>query len=105
MAVDGTFYRGVDQDIEFTGVKVRRTSAYLNNAEATFTLKDRYGETISEGVLNYVAASNGNYYGVLNGDDTTDVVSSVHTLEVVFVKDDYRDQRTLKLQAADRKLT
>lgn len=65
-------YISNDHDIEIIGLQDRSAGTYLNSKTVTATLKTEAGVTVTGMTfpltLDYVAASNGNYRGVLDKD-------------------------------------
>lgn len=60
-------YISADNDLVVTGLSVAATGSYLNSATVAAQLRDSAMGAITGGdvTLSYVAASNGNYLGVL----------------------------------------
>lgn len=56
-------------DVILRGLLIERTGAYINDADtATLIIYDRAGAVIETITLTYIAASNGDYLGVIPAD-------------------------------------
>lgn len=96
-------YIGADMNVAYSGASIASTGAYLNAGTCTWTLKDSDGLTVGNGSLAYVAASNGNYLGVIESTVTgTLTADAPYTLYVVFAQSTYDDKRIIPLRAANR---
>ncbi len=103
MAID-PLWIGVDFDLGFTGATAALTGAPLNSGTCTYVLKDSDGATIGSGVLTYVAASAGDYYGTIESTVTTTLEDGAeYVLTISFVQGGYNDRRVLNLFAAYRR--
>ena len=64
-----TYYRDNSYCVKLSGVKSCLTDTYVNNATVTAQLKDEAGNNLGSAVsIPYVAASNGDYAGVIPED-------------------------------------
>ncbi|MDX8513529.1 hypothetical protein [Mesorhizobium captivum] len=65
-------YVGNTNIIELTGLKSAVEGTYVNDADVTVTVKDADGNAVAgqtwPAAMTYVAASNGNYRGILEDD-------------------------------------
>lgn len=97
-------YIGADHDVSYTGAANAMTGAYFNAGTCTYTLTDENGATVGSGTLSYEAASNGNYYGVIESTVTgTLTVDALYWLQIVFDSGTgYNDKRYVPLRAAYR---
>ena len=96
-------YIGSDHDVTYEGAY--GGGGYLNSATVTFALKDSAGTTVSggTGTLSYVAASSGNYAGVIQSSVTSLLTNRAnYTLEITFVQSAFDDFRRLPLRACYR---
>lgn len=96
----GSIYIGSDHTVQFD--KVRDIDKnYLNSGSATFALTEKYtGTTVTTGTLDYVAASNGRYRGLIDRTVTVTLSeNSFYYLTVVFVNSGFDTERRLELQA------
>ena len=94
-------YLQADNNIKITGLSDADTAAYLNSATVTYAIKNEAGSTITgaTGTLDYIAASNGNYLGVV--DATVMVLNSTTPftltgnffIEITIVQGNYNDFR------------
>lgn len=97
MAISPLFI-GDDLDLGYTGAKNARTGAFLNSGTCTYTLKDSEGATIDSGSLDYVAASDGDYYGVIESSVTGDLEDGgEYFLTITFASGAMNDERRLAL--------
>lgn len=101
--VDSLFI-GSDMDVTVTKLKARALNVYLNSAVVTWTLDNSAGTELGTGTLDYEAASNGNYTGVIESS-VTDLLTDGedYTLTVTAVQGDYDDLRRFVLQARYRR--
>lgn len=97
-------YIGCDHNVTLTGMRDAATGAYLNTGTATWTLKDASGTQISTGSLSYVAASNGNYLGVIESTDQGSGLTELATyyVYIAFTQGNYDDERRLTCEARYR---
>lgn len=100
-------YVDADNNIEFLGVMDHSTEAYINNATVTFALKEEDGDAVTSGsgTCSYVAASDGDYIGVL--DAAADInVGQSYWLEVTMTASGgYNDFRRVQCVGAYREET
>lgn len=68
---------GEPRDVSLTGLKRRSTDTYKNDATITWALKELDGTSIATGSLSYVAASDGDYLGVIPANVTDDLEEGV----------------------------
>lgn len=66
-------YIGNDTDLKATGMQDENSGTYLNSLTISWSLVDGSGTQVSggSGTLAYVAASNGNYFGVMDAAVTS----------------------------------
>lgn len=82
--------------------------SYLNSGTCTFVLKDADGATVAStsGAASYVAASNGNYAGVIESTALGSLtVGALYYLEITFAQSSYNDFRRIPLKAQYREKT
>lgn len=99
---------GSDNPIEYKGAKNTATAAYLNAATVTFTLYDGDPDVAGVAVagatavaMAYVAASNGNYLGIL--ESTVVLTENAHYwVQVDFAEGTIGDQRKWEVKAITR---
>lgn len=87
------------------GAKDDLAGTYLNAAVVTWALKDAAGVLVTggTGTLAYVAASNGNYLGVIQSTVTALLtVGQTYYLETTLVQGDFNAFRRLPFQARYR---
>lgn len=106
MAALSPLYIGSDLDLKLTGMSAAGTGAYFNSATAGWSLADLNGTSVGSGTLDYVAASNGNYAGVIGSDVTSTLNDGdEYVLTITFTEGDYDDERVFNLFAAYRQQT
>lgn len=101
---------GADANVTLTGIRDAVTGSYLNSASPTWTLQDTAGNAILDGddtpiggTIDYVAASNGDYRGVIDGAITADLTSRQDYVVVVdFSSAGYDDVRHIPVTAMYR---
>lgn len=92
-----------DNNVEWTGASDAKTAAYLNSATVTYVLKDSAGTTITSGTCDYVAASDGDYLGVIDAADVDALTEGTqYTLDLTLVQGNYNDFRRHVLTARYR---
>lgn len=92
-----------DATVLASSVKDATTNTYLNTATVTYELTTSSGTSIDTGILSYVAASNGNYSGVIDASVTALLLNQrTYLLNVVIVQDNYKDTGQLRLIAYNR---
>lgn len=96
-------YVGADMDIGYSGAVPAAGGSYLTSGTCTWVLKNSAGATVASGSLSYVAASNGNYLGVMESTVTSTLTADdPYTLTITFVQGSYNDERVIPLRAAYR---
>jgi hypothetical protein len=105
-----SLFLSTDHHIKVTGLQDEDSAAYLNAATITYAVKNEDGDTITGGTgsLSYVAASNGNYLGVIQS--TVLVTNSAvpltefeeATVVVTISQGDYNDETTLTFEVRKR---
>lgn len=96
-------YIGADHDVTLEGLSAAATATYLNAATVTWNLKDRFNESVTTGTLDYVAASNGNYAGIIQSTITSALTpGALYYLEVTSSEGTYQDFRREQLVAKYR---
>lgn len=99
-------YIGCDIDLDYTGARRSSGGTPLNTGTCTWSLTNSLGTAISSGTLAYVAASSGNYHGVIPSTVTAALTpGGVYTLTVIFSDSGYDDERVLQLRASYRTAT
>lgn len=99
-------YIGADLDLDYSDARVASTDAPLNTGTCTWTLKDADGLTVGSGTLAYVAASSGDYAGVMQSTVTGALeVDAPYTLTILFSQGSYQDARVIPMRAAYRTTT
>ena len=100
-------YIGADMNVKYTGAYDPEAATYLNTATVTFTLYSNAAlTTVVTGptTMSYVAASNGNYLGVMQSSATSGLTNgTTYYLKVVLTQGAYDDMRVLTLLAAYRR--
>ena len=95
---------GADHDVSYLGA-ADRDGNYQNSGTCTYALKDADGNAVSggTGTLSYVAASNGNYLGVIESTVTATLTAgATYYLEITFSKSTLNDFRRLRCRAEYR---
>lgn len=95
-------YLESDNNVGVTGVMDERTSAYLNAGTMTYSISSisTPSVVITSGSCTYVAASNGNYLGVVDATVMTTLNFSegcLYYIKYVFVEGNYN--RTWRLES------
>ncbi len=95
---------GPDHHVHYDGARDEATGTYLNTGTCTFAFKTAVGATLATGTCTYVAASSGNYLGVIDGPTYTASLTdgAFYKVEITFVQGGYDDVRTLWLRARKR---
>ncbi len=100
------WYIGSDKSIVITGLSgtnIAGTTAYLNSATITWFLYDPDGDEVTNGTMTYVAASNGNYRGVVESTVTSTLTKgAIYKLKVVIVQGGFNDERWIEEVAMRR---
>lgn len=97
---------GGDCDVTYDGAQPRTGGSYLNSGTCTYALKDADGNAVASGTgtLSYVAASDGNYLGVIDAAVTATLTPDAwYYVEITFSQGGYNDFRRLKRQARYRR--
>jgi hypothetical protein len=103
MAISALFI-GADMNVSYSGASIASTGAYLNSGTCTYVLRDEDGATVGTGTLPYVAASDGEYAGVIQSTVTATLdEDAAYTLTITFVSGSYNDERDIPLRAAYRR--
>lgn len=78
-------YIGNDRYITLSGVNDAADGLYLNSATVTYALYEADGTAVSggTGTLTYIAASNGNYRGVIDAAVTTTLTAEAQYYFVI----------------------
>lgn len=99
-------YIAADHDVKYYGAKTRAGEDPINDGTCTFALKDKDGTTLGTGTAPYVAASDGDYLGILQSTATALMVEGdVYYVEITFSGGSgYNDFRRLEYVAAYRGL-
>lgn len=94
---------GSDFDLTLTGVRDAATGDYLNNGTAPYTLYDSSDQAVSGGTgsLSYVAASDGNYRGVVESTQVTLLAGRRYYALVPFVESGYNQTFRIDITARD----
>lgn len=106
MPLPDPIYIGADHHVRWTGAKIEGTSTYLNAATVAFQLKNADGTNVTggSGTCAYVAASSGNYLGVIESTVTAGLTEgAIYRLETTLVEGAYNDLRRWELVAQYRK--
>jgi hypothetical protein len=95
---------GSDVDVELTGVRVRRTGAYLNAGTCTWSLFDPSldddDNPIATGTLTYDTGSDGDYYGVIQSTVTDDLTpDNPYYVVIAFAEGGYNASKRLDTRA------
>lgn len=101
--MDGFIYIGADHDVLYSGAVPRSGGSYLNTGSGTWTLKTAAGASVATGTIDYVAASNGNYTGVIAGTSITGLTEgTTYYVEISFADLTFHDFRRWPVEAAYR---
>lgn len=97
-------YIGEDHYVRFFGANDSADSSYLNSATVTFTLKTTADVTVSGPTpMDYIAASNGNYRGILDSAVTSGLtLDAGYYLYIDFDQGNYEGKRRLTCVASYR---
>jgi hypothetical protein len=99
-------YIGADQNLTYSGASVASTGAYINDGTCTYELTDINGNIITSGTLPYVAASNGNYAGVIPASVTATLTPyAQYFVTIFFAAPEGNDERYFYLSAVYREGT
>jgi hypothetical protein len=102
-----TLYLNNDTTVTVTGLKNTSLDTYINNATATFTLKDSSGTTVAGMTfpltMTYISASNGDYLATLQGALSL-VEETQYVGEVTIVSGNLDAKWTIDFIAKKRKL-
>ena len=100
---------GGDATVKWTGATgtsaTTGAGVYLNSATVTYALTTATGAAVSggTGTLSYVAASNGNYVGVIESAVTSTLTpGAVYYLTLTLVQSPYNDERVYRCRANHR---
>lgn len=103
-------YIGEDMAVRWTGATLTSgttgAETYANSATVTYALKTAAGAAVASGTgaLTYIAASNGNYIGVIESSVTgTLTPGAAYVLELTLAEGDYNGFRRLPLRARYRR--
>lgn len=104
---DENLFIGCDKTVTMTGLLDADTGSYLNAATLAWVLTNAAGTIVATGTLAYVAASNGNYKGVIDGATVTSTLTegAIYTFTLTGIQTTFDDQRTVPLIAKRRRLT
>lgn len=93
-------YIGCDFNARYRGAQDAVSLAYLNTGTCTYSLQSLDGTILDSGSLAYVAASNGDYLGVIDAAVTALLtVGASYKLVITFVQGNYDDKQVLTLWA------
>jgi hypothetical protein len=98
----GVIYIAADMNVDYEGAQ-DADGNFLNAGTCTWTLYESDGTLIATGSLTYVAASDGDYRGVIQSTTTDDLEADVpYYVVVTFVEDGFNDSRRIDTFAAYR---
>ena len=109
MSRSGYIHKGCDNDVTFDGALNSSTGSYLNSATCTFSLYESVADSEVNGAavtgatgiaMAYVAASNGDYAGVLQSTVAL-VLGSYYWLERHLVQGDIVLHKRRQVQCVD----
>lgn len=96
-------YLGEDHNIKWDGAIDEEAASYLNTATVTFELQDTAGTAITGGggTCSYVAASDGDYLGVLESSASV-TLGTRYVCVVTLVQGNYNAKRYIRLVCKQR---
>lgn len=100
---------GCDEYLKYFGANDAADGTYLNSGTCTYALYENsngaLGDAVSggTGTLSYIAASNGNYRGIIDAAVTGALTPGrTYWAVITFVQGNYNDERTLMLNCVRR---
>jgi len=102
-------YQGSDAFVKYFGAKDASDNSYLNSGACTYAIHANNNGAVGDavvgasGALDYIAASNGNYRGVIDADTIDGLtLGSQYWVVITFTQGNYDDKRTLLATCAQR---
>ena len=96
---------GCDENVSYAGASDAITGTYLNTGTCTYSLQTVATPpvVIDSGTLSYVAASNGNYLGIIDAAITGALTNGqTYNVVVTFAQGNYNDQQRVQELAGYR---
>lgn len=99
---------GCDENLKYSGAQDAESAAYLNTGTCTYTLQTQATPPVvlDSGTLSYVAASNGEYLGIIDAAVTALLTAGAfYDIIITFSQGNYNDKRKIAYMAQNRRST